>query len=67
MSWEEARKAALEWLAKAGVKRELHRQIIDLTDLEGLLPPDMKPNYKVMVIRAAMRIVRKRGGTPTTH
>jgi hypothetical protein len=63
MSWEEARERALEWLAKGGVEREIRGQVVDLTDIEGLLPPDMKPGFKAMVIRAAERIVRKRGGT----
>lgn len=67
MSWEEARERAAEWLAKAGIKRDLRGQVIDLSAIEGLLPADMKAGFKAMVVRAAERMVRKRGGTPVHH
>ena len=60
MSWEEAKKRAEIWVREMGLGRSLRGQFIDLaTAAESL---DLQPAFRAMVVRAAARIIKKRGG-----
>ena len=60
MSWEEAQRVAEQWLAKSGIPPgKIKGQYFDLHEKVETLPENI--GYRAMVLRAAKRIIAKRG------
>ena len=60
MSWETALKEAEKWLVLAGVLAgKIKGQYFDLHEKGDTLPE--KLGYRIMVVRAAKRLLEKRG------
>lgn len=61
MSWEEAKKRAEIWVREKGLGKSLKGQFVDLATASEAL--DLAPAFRAMVVRAAARIIKKRGGS----
>jgi hypothetical protein len=60
MSWEEAQREAQRWLDACGVPHgNIKGRHFDLHDKLELIPPPL--GFRAMVVRAARRIIEKRG------
>ena len=62
MSWEQAMKDAEKWLAGSGVPAgKIKGQYFDLHESVQALPENR--GYRIMVLRAAKRLLERRGAT----
>lgn len=61
MSWQAAREAAAEFLAKAGFPKrvDVAKQVVDLRPHLELI--EGEPGWRAMVLQAAERILKSRG------
>jgi hypothetical protein len=60
MSWKDAKTAAIEWVKQLNLPTDLTGQTFDLAQLAAKLPH--QGAFREMVLRAAARIIRQRGG-----
>lgn len=61
MSWEQAKNDAANWLGTLKLGKDLHGQHIDLLQHAATLKA--QGQFRTMVLRAAARLIKKRGGT----
>ncbi len=63
MSWDRAQKEAQRWVDSLNLAtKSMQGQSVDLTEQAKSLK--FEPKFRVMVIRAAKRLLTKRGVTP---
>jgi len=61
MSWEKAKAEAERWLAELKIPTKAQGQYFDLADKGETLK--VEGGFRLMVLRAADRLIKKRGGS----